>query len=124
MNYPEYIDGIKQEQNVFKRFGIRIWYSNLFRIVFILLGFIWIIPFCFVLLDYFPNLINDIRAIGGFIYFSLLYLAYKKNNFSNLRRIGRDEFGRKIYYEEEIKEVFVTNETYEEEEYGLCLSVD
>lgn len=122
MNYPEYIDGIKQEQNIFKRLGIRIWYSNLFRILFILLGFIWIIPFCFVLLHFFPSLINDIRAIGGFIYFALYYLAYTHNDFSNLRRIGRNEFGKLL---PNAKRIEKNEEMYEEEEeFVLCLSLE
>jgi len=87
MRYPDEIDGIKQEQNPVKRFFIWLWYSDLFRV----LMPIFILIFFSVLLG--NRLGGDISLAAIVI---LLFLLAIFNDYSNLRRIGRDEFRRKL----------------------------
>lgn len=52
--YPEYINGIKQVQCPFKRFCIKIWYSNWFRLIFIICP-VWLFALSISLFLSFPE---------------------------------------------------------------------
>lgn len=95
LKYPEYIYGVKQEQNIIKRLCIRIWYSKMFRLLFIYCGWIWQMPLILFICKQF-----DIRAwsapISLTLYLILLFLGEYFSNSNNLRKIGRDIYGNKI----------------------------
>jgi len=96
MKYPEYINGIKQEQNSIKRFFIKLWYSDWFRVCFIIVGIWWQIP----LLLYLSSKLNlsekCMETVSIALYLGLLFLGMVFNNYSNLRRIGLNEYHRKL----------------------------
>lgn len=102
--YPEYISGVKQEQNPIKRLAIRIWYSDIVRIVFILLGLWWQVPLeLFAAYEIskifnvpFNQLLTDMKLISIVIYVGFIALGFIFNDYNNLRRIGRYNNGQKI----------------------------
>lgn len=93
--YPEYINGIKQEQNPIRRLFIRYWYNDIFRVgVFVFplwLLVLGVVLFAFGLLDH-PMAL----PLFGALYLSGFLALCKWNNYSNLRRIGLDELGRPL----------------------------
>lgn len=98
--YPEYIDGIKQVQCPFKRRCIKLWYSDWFRLVFIICP-IWLFVLMIGLFVYFPNSIDLIRSCCIFIYTIFLVTGLIWNDYSNLRRIGLDEYHQPLKQKEE-----------------------
>ena len=95
LRYPEYINGVKQVQCPFKRLCIRIWYSELFRALFSICP-IWLIVLMIILLINFPTAGELIKNITIAVYFILLALALAKNDWSELRKIGLDEYHQSI----------------------------
>lgn len=89
--YPEYINGIKQVQCPFRRFCIKIWYSDWFRLLFIICP-IWLFALMIVLFVCFPDAAGFIRdgCIASYIVLFIAGLSW--NDYSNLRRIGLDEY--------------------------------
>lgn len=91
----EYAQEVIQEQNKLKRLWIWIWYNDWFRTIFILLGIWWAIPLI-ILLRYL-GLSEDIsKNIVCLLYVMLIGLAMIYNDYSNLRRIGLNEYREKI----------------------------
>lgn len=93
--YPEYINGIKQIQNPIYRLFIQIWYSDWFRMLFILAAW-WLIAVCVAIFIKVSLSTVVICVISILLYLILLVLAIKFNNYSNLRRIGLDEKHNKL----------------------------
>ena len=91
LKYPEYINGIKQEQNPFKRFCIKIWYSDWFRAFFIMFP-VWLYALLIILMINFPEQDDLCRTLVIGVYLGLLIAALAKNDWSELRRIGLDEY--------------------------------
>lgn len=91
----DYIDGIKQEQNKLKRLSIWIWYNDWFRGIFILCGIWWIIPIM-ILLHHLGLKEDLVSNLGCLIYIILFGLAFIFNDYSNLRRIGLDEYRNRL----------------------------
>lgn len=91
LRYPEYIDGIKQVQCPFKRLCIRIWYSDWFRFVFVLCP-IWLMALMIALMICFPSAAELIRCVSIGAYIVLFMAALAKNDYSELRKIGLDEY--------------------------------
>lgn len=95
LRYPKYINGIKQIQCPFKRMCMRIWYSEWFRIAFILCP-IWLIVLMIMLMISFPSVSELIRYLCLTLYVVLFTTALAKNDWSELRRIGLDEYHRPL----------------------------
>lgn len=91
LRYPEYIDGIKQVQCPFKRFCIKLWYSDWFRLTFIICP-IWLFVLMIILFTQFPDLIDFIRTGCIASYIICLIAGLFWNDYSELRRIGLDEY--------------------------------
>jgi len=92
MKYPLEIDGIKQEQNPLKRALIWIWYNDWFRLFFILLP-TWILPTIPILIWL---RIEITQWLLPSMYIGMFVIACIFNNYSNLRKIGMDEYRNKI----------------------------
>lgn len=92
--YPEYINGVKQVQNPLHRLFIRVWYSDWFRLIFILIP-IWLIPVSIIMIlcNVDPDICTGICIV---LYITVFMLGLTFNDYSNLRRIGLDEYHRKI----------------------------
>ena len=98
--YPEYINGIKQEQNPIRRLFIRYWYNDIFRIgVFVFP--LWLLVLGGVLISLGAHESPIMLPAFGVLYLSGFLALCKWNNYSNLRRIGLDELGRPLENEEE-----------------------
>jgi len=84
---------VLQEENKIKRFWIWLWYNDIFRIFFVLIPsyFIILVPFC----CYFFGE-NTSKAILPFVYLFVFAYAMINNDYSNLRRIGMNEYREKI----------------------------
>lgn len=95
LRYPEYINGVKQIQNPFKRVCIKIWYSEWFRFAFILCP-LWLVVSVLILMLVFPTASEFIRTVFFIVYSSLLAAGIIKNDWSELRKIGLDEYHRPL----------------------------
>lgn len=90
--YPEYINGVKQAQNPICRFFIKLWYSDWFRVLFVIFP-IWLfalMTFCVINFPFFRQDKAEFIFIG--IYAVIFCLALNFNDYSNLRKIGLDEY--------------------------------
>lgn len=97
--YPDYINGIKQEQRPLHRLFIRYWYNDIFRLgVFVFP--LWLLVLGAVLISLGAHESPIMLPAFGVLYAAAFAAMCKWNDFSNLRRIGRDELGRPL----EIKE--------------------
>ena len=96
--YPEYINGIKQIQNPIHRLAVRVWYSDLFRYFFVMLP-LWWFPVVAILVNYD---VDQKFVIALFVseYLLVATAAMAFNDYSNLRRIGLDEYHQKIEVDE------------------------
>jgi len=90
-----YIQGVKQEQNKFKRAGIWLWYNDWFRIIFIMLGVWWLIPLM-LYLRYLGMSQEDSSDLICGLYLLIFFIGMVFNDYSNLRRIGMNEYRRKL----------------------------
>ena len=97
--YPEYINGVKQIQNPLHRLAVRVWYSDLFRMYFVLLP-LWLIPVALLLLRAGVGA-DACRTICVVLYPVLCGAALTFNDYSNLRRIGLNEYHKKIEVDED-----------------------
>ncbi len=84
------MDDVVEETNQLKRAWIWLWYSTWFRVVFVILGgdLLILVPLMFWLgvpVAYF-------RPIASGCYLAMFGWAMADNDFSNLRRIGLDEY--------------------------------
>ena len=95
LHYPEYINGIKQIQNPIARFFIKLWYSFWYRVIFIAFP-TWSIIFALIsLLVYkigFIKQLDFMPVLMGTIYGLNFWLGLLFNDYSNLRKIGLDEY--------------------------------
>ena len=91
--YPEYINGVKQIQNPLHRLAVRVWYSDWFRMYFVIVP-LWMIPLALLLVMAGVGA-DACRTICLVLYFALLSAALVFNDYSNLNRIGLD-----IYHNE------------------------
>lgn len=91
LKYPEYINGIKQVQNPIKRFFIKLFYSDWFRIFFMIIPIWLFIPLVFITV-YLPSDIEVARMLISIVYLVLFFTGMFANDYSNLRRIGLDEY--------------------------------
>jgi len=92
---PRYIDGIKQEQNRFKRAFIWVWYSSLFRMLCLSIA----LPFMILLSVFLRRIGLDIDAatyIAYSAYITLIFMFLIFRDYSNLRRIGLDEYRNRL----------------------------
>lgn len=98
--YPDYINGIKQEQNTIRRLFIRFWYNDIFRIgVFVFP--LWLLVLGAVLIPFGAHESPITLPAFGVLYAAAFAAMCKWNDFSNLRRIGRDELGQPLKIEED-----------------------
>ena len=93
LKYPEYINGVKQVQNPIHRLFIRIWYSNWFRFGFLLFPWWLFALIIFITIKFELQYDGQLAAIVCMIPF---YLGLIFNDYSNLRRIGLDEYHRPL----------------------------
>ena len=91
MRYPYEINGVVQEQNRLKRAFIWIWYSGKFRVIFILFNFWWLLPLMLWLYSLGLD-IQAVKCIAFLLHMSLFMMGCIFNDFSNLRKIGLDEY--------------------------------
>ena len=95
LHYPEYINGVKQIQNPIARFFIKLWYSFWYRAIFIAFP-TWSIIFALIsLLAYkigFIKQLDFMPVLMGTIYGFNFWLGLLFNDYSNLRKIGLDEY--------------------------------
>lgn len=94
--YPSTINGIKQEQNILKRLCIRIWYSQIFRLWFVLFGIWWELPFMILIKKIFNFNTIDLFYGTFFLYWILLVLVSLYDDFDNLIKIGKTPSGKNI----------------------------
>lgn len=92
--YPEYINGVKQIQNPLHRLAVRVWYSDWFRMYFILIP-LWMMPFAITLATLGVNG-ESVRNICVLLYLILCGAALMFNDYTNLYRIGLDTDHNKI----------------------------
>lgn len=93
--YPESINGIKQEQNRFKRLFILVWHSDVFRLLNLIPFYPVTAVIVFALTDW--DISSDIRqAICVTPYLLMLTLLLVYNDAEEFYRIGRDIDGKKI----------------------------
>ena len=92
--YPEYINNIKQIQNPLHRLVVRVWYSDWFRFLFVMLP-LWWIPVVAILVSFDVDQ-QIIVALFASEYLLVATAAIAFNDYSNLRRIGLDEDHNKI----------------------------
>lgn len=90
LRYPEYINGIKQEQNPIKRLWISIWYSGWFRCFFVICP-VWLLCLLVFYIIKFPQYPEMVCLGATLLYGSVFTIALFDNDFSKLNRIGLDE---------------------------------
>jgi predicted CDP-diglyceride synthetase/phosphatidate cytidylyltransferase len=95
MRYPKYINGIKQVQCPFKRFFIKLWYSDWFRLFFIICP-VWLFVVFTALMACFPGSADIVRTSVIVAYLVLFCVGLICNDYSNLRRIGLNEYHEKL----------------------------
>ena len=89
LRYPEYINGIKQEQNPIKRFMIRVWYADWFRVTFVICP-IWLLVCMVIFMWIFPLAVEFIRVATIAVYGMLFIIALIFNDYEQLNKIGLD----------------------------------
>ena len=97
--YPEYINGVKQIQNPLYRLAVRVWYSDWFRMYFILMP-LWMMPFGITLATLGVS-VDFVRNICIILYLVLCGAALAFNDYTNLYRIGLDTDHTKIEVDED-----------------------
>ena len=79
-----------------KYWSIKLWYYDWFRIVFILFGIWWQYPLAMLISELCGLTLAIQNNIAVGLYSGLFFLAMTCNNYSNLRKIGLDEYHRKL----------------------------
>lgn len=104
LKYPEYINGVKQVQNPIKRLFIKLFYSDWFRLFFIIIPFWVFVPLALTAI-YLPEYVEIVRLFINITYIVLLIIGLTFNDYSNLRRIGLDEYHNPLVNLEDNKNV-------------------
>ena len=100
LKYPEYINGIRQEQNPIKRFLIRLWYSDWFRLFFIICP-VWLFALTVILWIIFHGYGGPIRFGLGVTYIVVFSAGLFFNDYEQLNRIGLDVYHKPLSEEDE-----------------------
>jgi hypothetical protein len=101
MSVDYYGNELVPETNKFKRAWIWLWYNDVFRIFGVVLGGHLLISIPLLkILGVNGHFIKDFALYS---YVAILMLAFMLNDYSNLRRIGLDEYRRPLKEKSSIK---------------------